>query len=273
MDAKPKVSNVRWTRNGRFISSSLIHTIHRVSIQDAGKYACSADNGLGKVGEQEINLDVLYPPVVVIESKTREAEEHETVRIKCNVTSNPEPVTIEWFKEGAPDFRHSGDVLELSSVRADHAGKHISFFDNFVHTPTLVVTYVELSQYSHHFTGTYICRAVNIMMPYGGKRVERVGNATVALLVRHRPGQAYINPSKPVVHVGNGVTLTCSANPPGWPVPQFRWFRDIEGETPPSQTILAQGSQYVIPRAHLGSEGRYHCHAANELGHGDLATM
>lgn len=241
VDAKPKVGNVRWTRNGRFISSSMIHTIHRVSAQDAGKYACSADNGLGKVGEQEILLDVLYPPIVVIESKTREAEERETINIKCNVTSNPEPVTIEWLKEGSPDFRMSGDTLTLRDVRAENAG-------------------------------TYICRAVNIMNPYGGKRVERIGNSTVALLIRHRPGQAYINPSRPVVHVGNGVTLTCSANPPGWPVPQFRWFRDVEGEIS-TQTILAQGSQYVIPRAHLGSEGRYHCHAVNELGHGDMATI
>lgn len=219
----------------------MVHTIHRVSLQDAGKYACSADNGLGKVGEQEIMLDVLYPPIVVIESKTREAEEGARVTIRCNVTSNPEPVTIEWLKEGSPEFRHSGDMLEIMSVRADHAG-------------------------------TYICRAVNIMMPYNGKRVERIGNSTVALLVRHRPGQAYINPSKPVVHVGNGVTLTCSANPPGWPVPQFRWFRDFDGEIS-TQTILSQGSQYVIPRAHLGSEGRYHCQATNELGQGDMATI
>lgn len=241
VDAKPKVTNVRWTRNGRFISSSMIHSISRVSPQDAGKYACSADNGLGKIGEQEIFLDVLYPPVVVIESKTRETEERETINIKCNVSSNPEPVTVEWLKEGSPDFRYSGDVLTLRDIRAEHAG-------------------------------TYVCRALNIMMPYGGKRSERVGNSTVALLVRHRPGQASINPSKPVVHVGNGVTLTCSANPPGWPVPQFRWFRDADGESTP-QTILAQGSQYVIPRAHLGSEGRYHCHAVNELGHGEMATI
>lgn len=241
VDAKPKVSNVRWTRNGRFISSSMTYSIPRVTHQDAGKYACSADNGLGKIGEQEIFLDVLYPPVVVIESKTRETEEHETINIKCNVTSNPEPVTIEWLKEGSPDFRSTGDVLTLRDVRAENAG-------------------------------TYVCRAINIMMPFGGKRVERVGNSTVALLVRHRPGQASINPSKPIVHVGNGVTLTCSANPPGWPVPQFRWFRDADGEAQ-SQTILAQGSQYVIPRAHLGSEGRYHCHAVNELGHGEMATI
>lgn len=241
VDSKPKVSGVRWTRNGRFISASMTHTIHRVSSQDAGKYTCSADNNLGKVGEQEIFLDVLYPPVVVIESKTREAEERETVNIKCNVSSNPEPVSIEWLKEGNPEFRYSGDILTLREVRAENAG-------------------------------TYICRANNIMMPYGGKRVERVGNSSVALLVRHRPGQASINPSKPVVHVGNGVTLTCSANPPGWPVPQFRWFRDVDGDLS-AQQILAQGSQYVIPRAHLGSEGRYHCHAVNELGNGEMATI
>lgn len=241
VDAKPKVSNVRWTRNGRFISSSFVHTIHRVSLQDAGKYACSAENGLGKTGEKEITLDILYPPVVVIETKTREAEERESVNIKCNVTSNPPPVEVEWLKEGSPDFRFSGEVLTINEVRAEHAG-------------------------------TYICRGINNMRPYGAKATERIGNSTVAFLVRHRPGKAIILPNKPVVHVGNGVTLTCSASPPGWPVPQFRWFRDVEGEIA-NQKVLAQGSQYVIPRAHLGSEGRYHCHAANELGHGDMATI
>lgn len=242
VDAKPKVPNVRWTRNGRFISSSLVHTIHRVSSQDAGKYTCSADNGLGKTGEQELILDVLYPPTVVIESKTREAEEGETINIRCNVTANPTPITIEWLKENAPDFRYSGEVLTLSSVRAEHAGN-------------------------------YICRAVNIMISHGQERSERIGNSTVALLVRHRPGQAYITPNKPVVHVGNGVTLTCSANPPGWPVPQYRWFRDIDGEFTNTQKILAQGPQYSIPKAHLGNEGKYHCHAVNELGIGKMATI
>ncbi|XP_022231251.2 Down syndrome cell adhesion molecule-like protein Dscam2 isoform X2 [Drosophila obscura] len=242
VDAKPKVPNVRWTRNGRFISSSLVHTIHRVSVQDAGKYTCSADNGLGKTGEQELILDILYPPTVVIESKTREAEEGETVTIRCNVTSNPPPVTIEWLKEGAPDFRYNGDILTLPSVRAEHAAN-------------------------------YICRAVNIMHSQGQERSERIGNSTVALLVRHRPGQAYITPNKPVVHVGNGVTLTCSANPPGWPVPQYRWFRDMDGEFSSTQKILAQGPQYSIPKAHLGNEGKYHCHAVNELGIGMMATI
>ncbi|CAD7079851.1 unnamed protein product [Hermetia illucens] len=241
VDAKPRAFNVGWTHNGQTVSQSLIHTIQSVSKRDGGTYTCTAENGLGKSGEQDIELDVLYPPVPVLESKTKETEEGATVNIRCNVTSNPPPVTVEWLKEGSPDFRFNGDTLTLTSVRAEHGG-------------------------------TYVCRAVNVMKPFGRKREERVGNSTIALLVRHRPGQAFITPNKPIVHVGNGVTLTCSANPPGWPVPQFRWFRDIEGEIS-TQKILATGSQYVIPRAHLGSEGRYHCHAANELGHGDMATI
>ncbi|XP_075150906.1 friend of echinoid [Haematobia irritans] len=242
VDAKPMVSNVRWTRNGQYVSTTPTHTIYRVSRHHAGKYTCTADNGLGKTGEKDLILDVLYPPIVVIETKTHEAEEGETVVVRCNVTANPPPVTIEWLKEGAPDFRFTGEQLTLVSVRAEHAGN-------------------------------YICRAVNQMQPYGTKRVEGVGNSTVALLVRHRPGQAYITPNKPVVHVGNGVTLSCSASPPGWPVPQYRWFRDIEGEFSNTQKILAQGPQYSIPKAHLGSEGRYHCHAVNELGIGQMATI
>ncbi|XP_037928316.1 titin [Teleopsis dalmanni] len=242
VDAKPKVPNIRWTRNGRFISSLLVHSIHRVSVQDAGVYTCSADNGLGKTSEQELILDILYPPTVVIESKTYEAEEGDTVKIRCNVTANPTPITIEWIKDGSPEFHYSGDVLTLSSVRAEHAGN-------------------------------YVCRAVNIIQSFGQERSERTGNSTVALLVRHRPGQAYITPNKPIVHVGNGVTLTCSAKPPGWPVPQYRWFRDMDGEFSTTQNILASGPQYSIPKAHLGNEGKYHCHAVNELGIGKMATI
>ncbi|KAL7742292.1 hypothetical protein ACLKA6_005551 [Drosophila palustris] len=242
VDAKPTVSNVRWSRNGQYVSATPSHTIYRVSRHHAGKYTCSADNGLGKTGEKDIQLDVLYPPIVSIESKTHEAEEGETVLVRCNVTANPPPIAIEWLKEGAPDFRYTGELLTLVSVRAEHAGN-------------------------------YICRSVNLMQPFNSKRIEGVGNSTVALLVRHRPGQAYITPNKPVVHVGNGVTLSCSANPPGWPVPQYRWFRDMDGEVGNTQKILAQGPQYSIPKAHLGSEGRYHCHAVNELGIGKMATI
>ncbi|XP_063822474.1 hemicentin-2 [Ostrinia nubilalis] len=241
VDAKPQVNSVRWTRNGKYISNSFTHTIQGVTIQDAGTYSCSADNGLGHPGEKEIYLDVLFPPSVTVESKTYEAEEGGTVEIHCEVSANPEPTVIEWTMEGRPDFHQKGKTLMLTKVNAD-------------------------------MVGTYICRAVNVISSMNGKRVERSSSASVAVLVRHKPGRAHISPDRPVAQEGTGVTLTCSAKPPGWPAPQYRWFRDIESlDSKPG--VLATGNKYTIPSAHLGSEGVYHCQATNELGHGDLASV
>ncbi|XP_017769905.1 PREDICTED: hemicentin-1 [Nicrophorus vespilloides] len=241
VDAKPKVSDVRWTRNGRVISTSYTHALHRVSIQDAGKYTCSADNNLGKIGEREIELDVLFAPIITLEAKTKEAEEGEAVTIKCNVTANPLPTTVEWVLEGKPDFRQSGDTLHLNSVTADHAG-------------------------------TYICRAVNVITPsaFPTRRTEKVTNESIALLIRHKPGKARITPDKPVTTEGSPVTLSCTATPPGWPKPQYRWMRaNNDGQ----MTVLSTRSQYTISNAQISNEGTYHCQATNELGPGEISSI
>uniref|UniRef100_A0A1B6H4Y3 Uncharacterized protein n=3 Tax=Proconiini TaxID=565685 RepID=A0A1B6H4Y3_9HEMI len=242
VDAKPRVSNVRWTRNNRFIAIAFTHTLHRVALQDAGKYTCTADNGLGKTGEADILLDVQYGPQVTIDSGPgqREAEEGETVTIKCNVSANPPPLTVEWTREGRPDFRQTGQTLKLHRVAADSAG-------------------------------TYTCRALNILT-VGGKTANKIGNASVTLLVRHKPGRAQITPDRPVATEGSGVTLTCSSSPPGWPVPQYRWWRD-QDDSAQTTTVLATGPKYNIPSAHLASEGKYHCQATNDMGHGEEATV
>lgn len=250
VDAKPKVNSVRWSRNGRFIATTLQHTISRVGIKDAGKYVCSADNGLGQVGEAELNLEVLYPPEVTIESASgtashREAEEGEMLVVRCNVSANPAPVTVEWLRSDRPDFRQPGNQLRFNRVTADDAG-------------------------------SYTCRAVNYLKPSTqGRPAEKVGNATIALLVRHKPGQAHISPDKPVAFEGSVVTLTCSANPPGWPAPLYRWWRDGEGvfSSSSSNQVLATGARYNITSAQLGSEGRYHCQPTNEMGHGEVASV
>ena len=253
VDAKPKVNKVRWMRNGRFIATAFTHTIHRVTLDDAGKYTCTADNGLGQAGEAEIVLDVLYPPVVTIEAGAgsvnhKEAEDGETLVVRCNVSANPAPITVEWLRDGHPGFRQSGSVLRIERVSSETAG-------------------------------SYTCRAINILNPSSQprRRMERIGNASITILVRHKPGRAQISPSKPVAAEGTGITLTCSANPPGWPAPQYRWWRDGDHLSGSSNsgaaTVLATGQKYTIPSAHLGSEGKYQCQATNEMGHGDPASV
>ena len=137
-----------------------------------------------------------------------------------------------------------------------------------------------LQQVTAESAGTYTCRAVNYIEPttQPRRRVEHVGNASMTLLVRHRPGQARISPDTPIATEGNGVTLSCSASPPGWPAPTYRWWREIidpHSNVPTSTpiSILSTGPKYTISSAHLGIEGTYHCEANNELGHGEPASV
>lgn len=241
VDSKPLVGMVRWWRDGSFIATNFQHMIPKVTLQDAGKYTCQADNGLGKRGEASLILDVLYPPSVSIEGDSvRLADVEDGVTVHCNVSANPVPSVIEWLREGRPEFRQSGSILRLTRVTADHAGN-------------------------------YTCRAVNTIHPTGGERRNHSAFATVTIRVRHKPGPARVTPDSPVAVEGSRVILTCMASPAGYPEPQYKWWKEGEGGT-----ILMpapSGPKYEIDSVHLGSEGTYKCHAINEIGIGEAASV
>lgn len=240
VDSKPLVNMVRWWRDGSFIATNFQHTIPRVTLQDAGKYTCQADNNLGKRDEAALDLDVLYPPTVSIEGDVvRVADVEDGVTVHCNVSANPPPSVIEWLREGRPEFRQSGSILRLTRVTADHAGN-------------------------------YTCRAVNTIHPTGGERRNHSAFATVTIRVRHKPGPARITPDSPVAVESTRVILTCMATPAGYPEPQYKWWKLGERAELPTPEV---SWKYEIHSVHLGSEGTYKCHAMNEIGIGETATV
>ena len=50
--------------NERFVALDFRYTIPLVKKSNAGTYTCSADNGLGKSGDADVTLEVLYAPEV-----------------------------------------------------------------------------------------------------------------------------------------------------------------------------------------------------------------
>ncbi|XP_074101968.1 hemicentin protein echinoid isoform X1 [Cotesia typhae] len=242
VDSKPKVNMVRWLRDGSFIATSFEHTIPRVAIQDVGKYTCEANNGLDKSGQASLYLDVLYKPKVTIEGEsTRIAEVEDTITIHCNVSANPPASIIEWTREGRPEFRESGPLLRLNRVTADHAGN-------------------------------YTCQAINILHPTGGESKNYSDRARVNIRIRHKPGPARVTPDSPVAIENSRVILTCMASPAGYPEPEYKWWKegDDQGQQMPIETT---GPQFVIPSVHLINDGTYKCHALNEIGTGEAASI
>merc|ERR1719422_1162642 len=238
VDSKPSVQEVRWVRDGRFVQTQFRHLIPRANLKDAGPYICSADNGLGQVGKAEVELDVQYGPEVTVPGQ-REVAHGEEVVVNCQVSANPSDVVITWTKEGDAEFKQNGPTLRLSG--SDPASVN---------------------------NGKYTCSATNFIHPTGRQRMERQGNATISVAVKHAPGNTFILPEKPTAFEGKPITLECGAKPPGYPLPTYRWWK--EGS---ENSVLANGAKFTIDSARLTSAGKYYCQPSNDFGAGSVAEI
>lgn len=237
VSANPPVRSVRWMKRGQLLSNTHNHTIPSVTPEDSGDYACVADNGVLQPTQADLHLSVLYGPRVNVLPE-QESSQGENVAIKCNVASNPEPQSVMWTKEGDPQFALQGDTLRLDRVTAEDAG-------------------------------TYVCQATVVMRPSATAiRTEVVGNDSVVLHVRHKPGEADITPQGPTAVSGRPFVLTCGARPPGWPRPEYRWWR--EGQ---EHVDLGHRANHSLLSVHSSHEGRYFCQPHNALGKGSIASV
>lgn len=237
VSANPPVRSVRWMKRGQLLSNTHNHTIPSVTPEDSGDYACIADNGIQQPTQADLRLSVLYGPRVNVLPE-QESSLGENVVVKCNVASNPEPQSVVWTKEGDAEFSLKGDTLRVDRVTAEDAG-------------------------------TYVCRATVVMRPSATAiHTEVVGNDSVVLHVRHKPGEAEILPQGPTAVSGRPFTLSCSARPPGWPRPEYRWWR--EGQ---EHIDLGHRANQSFLSVHSSHEGRYFCQPHNNLGKGSIASV
>ena len=143
----------------------------------------------------------------------------DTISINCQVSANPRPLGVQWFQKGNAEFVQQGQTLHITSAKASDSGE-------------------------------YVCNSYNFIHPSGKERQRREKNATVVVNVRHKPGKASILPEEAIAVAGRSVTLVCHADPPGYPEPTYRWWR--EGR---DSTILGVSSHYTIDKVEVGSAG------------------
>ncbi|RWS14198.1 hypothetical protein B4U79_12939 [Dinothrombium tinctorium] len=241
VDANPPAKKINWFKNDRILSHKANHTIVGVMPTDSGLYSCIADNGIkgpdGSPGRGDLELSVQFDPTVTVINE-EEAVIGESVTVKCNVHSNPKPHTIIWTKDANPQVIQEGDVLRLERISAADSGR-------------------------------YTCTATNTLRPTGNHvTLERSGNASVNIRVKHRPGNTEILPANPIAVSGKPFTLSCIAKPPGWPVPEYKWWR--EGQ---HKEELGRQQNYTFISIHVRNEGNYYCQPYNALGTGSVSSV
>ncbi|GFY78635.1 hemicentin-1, partial [Trichonephila inaurata madagascariensis] len=186
--------------------------------------------------EGSVALRVQFGPIVNLLPE-KEVSLGESLAVKCNVASYPPPHTIEWIKENDAFFRQTGDTLRLESVSSEDSGR-------------------------------YFCKATTTARPSGSSmQRESTSNSSILINIRHKPGETFIQPSTLEAVTGKPFTLTCSAKPPGYPLPEYRWWK--EGQ---DKIELSRKANYTLLSAHVSHEGQYYCQTQNSLGYGSIAS-
>ena len=131
-NANPTAKNITWTNaSGVVKSTTAVLSISKVLLADAGNYACTAANSLGK-GQGTATLDVLYGPRITLASE-RVFKEGDAVAVECVVDSNPPPTEIHWFKDDVTVA--SGAWLNFTSIDRKNASDYYCSSSN-VMVPT-----------------------------------------------------------------------------------------------------------------------------------------
>jgi len=123
---------IRWSRRNRNLAgldhnlsgNGTILSLENITSSHAGRYTCTADNGVGNPVREDIVLTVLYRPSAVAERATVLAGEDCPVELVCNVGGFPAPA-VQWYR--GTMLLVPADTLAMLS----RGGRHILSFSQF----------------------------------------------------------------------------------------------------------------------------------------------
>lgn len=289
MDANPPVKGIRWLRDGRPISNHFNHTIPETHLSDAGLYACQADNGVASpvaqlaaiatsAVEAQLNVQVLYAPRVHIKpTKPMPLNLNEPFGLNCTAEAWPPVTELVWTKSDDPTFRRVSQIAPMAI-----SGSMSSL------NPPLASSFLEFSGAQANDMANYTCTAFNRLDPSPTSTSsasshapmmrsqavhDRHASASILVLVRHPPGKAEISAgNNGQTELGARTNIECRARPPGFPEPQYRFWKYGSPGTPRKElpsTKSIHGPVYTIYSAKADDEARYGCMATNEFGISD----
>ncbi|XP_052212693.1 hemicentin-1-like isoform X2 [Dreissena polymorpha] len=239
VDANPPYESLTWYKNK--VSQSVKFTtltFPSVKKEDQGTYTCKAANQVsGKRYEANasVTLDVLYPPEITAPSSVV-VDIFKQVNLSCAVISNPPPTEVRWEKI-SDAISYNGPNFVFSATKAS--------------------------------TGNYTCTATNRLEPSDGTAEYVSTKRYTTLWIRYPPSSATIQPVADVKK-GQSLTLTCGMSDPGYPAPEFRWWR---AHIPGRVIYTSPNPTFTISQARLADNGNYTCQASNEIGVGAPSTV
>lgn len=138
------VPKITWTRKNNLLPGgeqtavAPVLTLDRVDRHQAGIYQCTAANGVGEDVTQQINLHVLYPPEISVESPVVHSAEGFEAQLVCIVHGESQPEVL-WYRDTMQldtterrimESRGSRHTLVIRKVNRSDFGNYTCVADN-----------------------------------------------------------------------------------------------------------------------------------------------
>ncbi|XP_033985905.1 hemicentin-2-like [Trematomus bernacchii] len=125
-DANPAANYTWYKRNQTlFQGPEGRYNVTSISSEDRGNYYCKSENQYGENKSSPLSIDVQYapkPPSVSV-SPSAEIKEGSSVTLTCSSDANP-AANYTWYKEDEDSPKASGQIFNITVVRAEHSGSY-----------------------------------------------------------------------------------------------------------------------------------------------------
>ncbi|XP_063709966.1 neural cell adhesion molecule 2-like [Culicoides brevitarsis] len=136
--------NITWTRKNNLLPNgeekyvNTVYTIENMDRHKGGIYICTASNGVGQTASSQINLHVLYPPEINVESPVVYSGEGQEAVLVCIVHGESQP-EVTWYKDTMQidqterytlESRGARNTLLIRRVHAQDFGNYSCVADN-----------------------------------------------------------------------------------------------------------------------------------------------
>uniref|UniRef100_A0A8C9SXG1 Roundabout2-like n=1 Tax=Scleropages formosus TaxID=113540 RepID=A0A8C9SXG1_SCLFO len=238
---------VRWRKDdadlprGRSEDEHVLR-VRKASTVDQGRFACVAENRVGKA-EAEATLTVRAAPQFVVRPRDQIVAQGRTATFLCETKGNPQP-TVFWQKEGTQNLLFPNMPQQLDSRFSVSPGGE------------LTVSSVQRSD-----AGYYICQALTVAGSIMAKAQLEVTDA----MTDRPPPIIRQGPANQTLSVGESALLRCQAS--GDPPPAVSWLKDgvnLLGRDP--RLSLVDAGSLQIQNTKMSDSGMYTCVAGSSTG-------
>ncbi|XP_044180630.1 hemicentin-1-like isoform X4 [Acropora millepora] len=106
-------------------------TVKNITVKDRTRYQCAFQSSFFTT-PSIINLDVKYPPEIMLKPLSQDIVEGNDVRLLCNASGNPQP-KITWMRQGNSDVLSSSETLLLRNlVSKDDGSVYMCRVENYL---------------------------------------------------------------------------------------------------------------------------------------------